>query len=92
MKNSVLKGALGALAVAGIAMIAKKAMERKRLSKTTTKPIIATGTFNIVVHLSNLLCMLIVLSVRASGVLEIIGSFSLETLLYNEKFPLDFIG
>lgn len=30
MKNSVLKGALGALAVAGIAMIAKKAIERKR--------------------------------------------------------------
>ncbi|WP_346985640.1 hypothetical protein [Chryseobacterium sp. POE27] len=33
MKNSVLKGALGALAVAGIAMIAKKAMERKRFVK-----------------------------------------------------------
>jgi hypothetical protein len=33
MKNSVLKGALGALAVAGIAMIAKKAIERKRFVK-----------------------------------------------------------
>lgn len=33
MKNSVLKGALGALAVAGIAMIAKKAIGRKRFVK-----------------------------------------------------------
>lgn len=33
MKNSVLKGALGALAVAGIAVIAKKAIERKRFVK-----------------------------------------------------------
>lgn len=33
MKNSVLKGALGALAVAGVAMIAKKAIERKRFVK-----------------------------------------------------------
>ncbi len=30
MKNSVLKGALGALAVAGIAVAAKKIIERKR--------------------------------------------------------------
>lgn len=30
MKNSVLKGVLGALAVAGIAMVAKKIIERKR--------------------------------------------------------------
>lgn len=30
MKNSVLKGALGALAVAGVAVIAKKAIQRKR--------------------------------------------------------------
>jgi len=34
MKNSVLKGALGALAVAGIAIIAKKAIERKRFVKS----------------------------------------------------------
>jgi len=33
MKNSVVKGALGALAVAGVAMIAKKAMQRKRFVK-----------------------------------------------------------
>ncbi|AZA55257.1 hypothetical protein [Chryseobacterium sp. G0201] len=33
MKNLVLKGALGALAVAGIAIIAKKAIERKRFVK-----------------------------------------------------------
>ncbi|MCJ8154723.1 hypothetical protein MKJ01_13210 [Chryseobacterium sp. SSA4.19] len=33
MKNSVVKGALGALAVAGIAMIAKKAVQRKRFVK-----------------------------------------------------------
>ena len=33
MKNSVLKGALGALAVAGIAMVAKKAIQRKRFVK-----------------------------------------------------------
>ncbi len=33
MKNSVVKGALGALAVAGIAMIAKKAIQRKRFVK-----------------------------------------------------------
>ncbi|WP_144282240.1 hypothetical protein [Chryseobacterium echinoideorum] len=33
MKNSVMKGALGALAVAGIAMIAKKAIQRKRFVK-----------------------------------------------------------
>jgi len=33
MKNSVLKGALGALAVAGVAIIAKKAIERKRFVK-----------------------------------------------------------
>lgn len=33
MKNSVLKGALGALAVAGVAMIAKKAIERKKIVK-----------------------------------------------------------
>ncbi|MDF2930920.1 MAG: hypothetical protein K0R36_251 [Chryseobacterium sp.] len=30
MKNSVLKGVLGALAVAGVAMVAKKVIERKR--------------------------------------------------------------
>jgi len=30
MKNSVTKGILGALAVAGVAMIAKKAIQRKR--------------------------------------------------------------
>ena len=30
MKNSVLKGILGAVAVAGVAVIAKKAIERKR--------------------------------------------------------------
>jgi len=30
MKNSVLKGVLGALAVAGVAAVAKKAIERKR--------------------------------------------------------------
>lgn len=33
MKNSVLKGALGALAVAGVAIIAKKAIQRKRFIK-----------------------------------------------------------
>ncbi|WP_294288662.1 hypothetical protein [uncultured Chryseobacterium sp.] len=33
MKNSVVKGALGALAVAGVAMIAKKAIRRKRFVK-----------------------------------------------------------
>lgn len=33
MKNSVVKGALGALAVAGVAMIAKKAIQRKRFVK-----------------------------------------------------------
>lgn len=33
MKNSVLKGALGAFAVAGIAFVAKKAIERKRFVK-----------------------------------------------------------
>lgn len=33
MKNSVLKGVLGALAVAGIAAVAKKAIERKRFVK-----------------------------------------------------------
>ncbi|WP_209391330.1 hypothetical protein [Chryseobacterium sp. RR2-3-20] len=33
MKNSVLKGALGALAVAGIAVVAKKAIQRKRFLK-----------------------------------------------------------
>ncbi len=33
MKNSVVKGALGALAVAGIAMVAKKAIKRKRFVK-----------------------------------------------------------
>lgn len=33
MKNSVVKGALGALAVAGIAMIAKKAIQRKKIVK-----------------------------------------------------------
>jgi len=31
MKNSVSKGVLGALAVAGIAMVAKKVMTRKDL-------------------------------------------------------------
>lgn len=30
MKNSVLKGILGAVAVAGVAVIAKKVIERKR--------------------------------------------------------------
>jgi hypothetical protein len=30
MKNSVLKGALGALAVVGVALVAKKMAERKR--------------------------------------------------------------
>lgn len=33
MKNSVLKGVLGALAVAGIAVVATKAIERKRFVK-----------------------------------------------------------
>lgn len=33
MKNSVLKGALGALAVAGIAIVAKKAIQRKKFVK-----------------------------------------------------------
>lgn len=33
MKNSVLKGALGALAVAGAALVAKKAIQRKRFVK-----------------------------------------------------------
>ncbi|WP_284464703.1 hypothetical protein [Chryseobacterium sp.] len=33
MKNSVLKGALGALAVVGVALIAKKAVQRKRFIK-----------------------------------------------------------
>ncbi|GEN77852.1 hypothetical protein [Chryseobacterium hagamense] len=33
MKNSVTKGILGALAVAGIAMVAKKAIQRKRFVK-----------------------------------------------------------
>lgn len=33
MKNSVTKGLLGALAVAGIAMVAKKAIKRKRFVK-----------------------------------------------------------
>lgn len=33
MKNSALKGALGALAVAGVAIIAKKAIQRKRFIK-----------------------------------------------------------
>ena len=33
MKNSVLKGALGALAVAGVALIVKKAAQRKRFVK-----------------------------------------------------------
>jgi hypothetical protein len=33
MKNSVVKGALGALAVAGVAMIVKKAVQRKRFVK-----------------------------------------------------------
>ena len=30
MKNSILKGVLGALAVAGVAMVARKVIERKR--------------------------------------------------------------
>lgn len=34
MKNSVLKGALGALAVAGIAVAAKKIIERKRFVRS----------------------------------------------------------
>nr|WP_315035337.1 hypothetical protein [uncultured Chryseobacterium sp.] len=33
MKNSALKGALGALAVVGVALIAKKAAQRKRFIK-----------------------------------------------------------
>ena len=33
MKNSVLKGILGAVAVAGVAVIAKKVIERKRFVK-----------------------------------------------------------
>lgn len=33
MKNSVLKGVLGAFAVAGVAMVAKKVIERKRFVK-----------------------------------------------------------
>lgn len=33
MKNSVLKGALGTLAIAGVAMIVKKAAQRKRFVK-----------------------------------------------------------
>ncbi|MFP3834092.1 hypothetical protein [Chryseobacterium sp. SIMBA_028] len=33
MKNSALKGALGALAVVGVALIAKKAVQRKRFIK-----------------------------------------------------------
>lgn len=33
MKNSALKGALGALAVVGVALIAKKATQRKRFIK-----------------------------------------------------------
>lgn len=33
MKNSVLKGALGALAVVGVAVVAKKMAERKRFIK-----------------------------------------------------------
>jgi hypothetical protein len=33
MKNSVLKGALGALAVVGVALVAKKMAERKRFIK-----------------------------------------------------------
>ncbi|MGR3857026.1 MULTISPECIES: hypothetical protein [Chryseobacterium] len=33
MKNSALKGALGALAVAGVALIAKKAIQRRRFIK-----------------------------------------------------------
>ncbi|OCA77401.1 hypothetical protein BBI01_02795 [Chryseobacterium artocarpi] len=33
MKNSALKGALGALAVVGVALIAKKAIQRKRFIK-----------------------------------------------------------
>lgn len=33
MKNSALKGALGALAVVGVALVAKKMAERKRFIK-----------------------------------------------------------
>jgi len=33
MKNSVLKGVFGAFAVAGVAMVAKKVIERKRFVK-----------------------------------------------------------
>lgn len=33
MKNSALKGALGVLAVVGVALIAKKAIQRKRFIK-----------------------------------------------------------
>lgn len=33
MKNSALKGALGALAVVGVALVAKKAAQRKRFMK-----------------------------------------------------------
>lgn len=33
MKNSVLKGVLGAIAVAGVAMVAQKVIERKRFVK-----------------------------------------------------------
>lgn len=33
MKNSVLKGILGAIAVAGVAMVSKKVIERKRFVK-----------------------------------------------------------
>lgn len=33
MKNSALKGALGALAVVGVTLIAKKAVQRKRFIK-----------------------------------------------------------
>lgn len=33
MKNSALKGALGALAVVGVALIAKKAAQRKKFIK-----------------------------------------------------------
>lgn len=33
MKNSALKGALGALAVVGVALVAKKAIQRKRFIK-----------------------------------------------------------
>ncbi|QBA21158.1 hypothetical protein EU348_08135 [Chryseobacterium indologenes] len=33
MKNSALKGALGALAVAGVALIAKKAIQRRKFIK-----------------------------------------------------------